>query len=142
MKAVDFKKYDEEKSELYFVIRGLEDNIKELKEGGPMKSPRKPNENAQKFKSFLKEIKGEKEEISEEKEEIVEEGEKPLQKEKDWPLPNQDIIDQLRENNFKIEKEMLNYKYLSSVGEKDYKRVKDKYAIAVNDISFLKDGEK
>ena len=34
---------------------------------------------------------------------------------------------------------MLNYKYLSDIGEKDYKRIKDKFTIAMNDISFLKE---
>jgi predicted restriction endonuclease len=62
-------------------------------------------------------------------------------KPKSWPLENQDIIDQLREENTKMEKEMFNYKYLSTIGEKDYRRVTDKLKIADNDLVFLKDSK-
>jgi hypothetical protein len=62
-------------------------------------------------------------------------------KPKSWPLENQDIIDKLREENTIMEKEMLNFKYLSTMGEKDYRRVTDKLKIADNDLVFLKDSK-
>ncbi|CAI2359505.1 unnamed protein product [Moneuplotes crassus] len=143
-KAADFKIYDAEKSDQYKIIKDLEDQLKDYQDG---KSPRKIAEakskaKAEEFKNFLSQVKGDsprKEKSKPSVEDQKESKEEQITKSKDWPLPNQDIIDDLREKNKEIEKEMLNYKYLATVGEKDLKRVKDKYKIAMNDISFLKD---
>ena len=62
-----------------------------------------------------------------------------LERDKDWPLKSQDIIDELRKCNLELEKEMLNFKYLYNVRENDFKRVHDQYTNSLNDITFLKE---
>lgn len=64
-----------------------------------------------------------------------------LERDNDWPLKSQDIIDELRQQNLELEKEMLNYKYLYNMRENDYKRVHDQYTNTLNDITFLKESK-
>jgi hypothetical protein len=127
IKGADFKRYDEEKAELYAVIRNLEGEIEQFKN-----NPRNRH-TSDLFKDKIRP----KKEMKAEKEGEDEEEKKPI----DWPLLSQNIIDRLRSEKTKIEKEMLNFKYLFSVEEQNYKRVSDRYKIAINDISFLRDGK-
>jgi low affinity Fe/Cu permease len=127
IKGADFKRYDEEKAELYAVIRNLEGEIEQFKN-----NPRNRH-TSDLFKDKIRP----KKEMKAEKEGEDEEEKKPI----DWPLLSQNIIDRLRSEKTKIEKEMLNFKYLFSVEEQNYKRVSDRFKIAINDISFLRDGK-
>lgn len=137
-------------SELYSIIRKLEDSLEKYKQGmtGTYGSPKKiPNKQAEEFKNFLKQAKGDtSERLSEEakqdpKETTPDKNKQTESNSKNWPLENQQIIDHLREENLRLEKEMLNFKYLSTIGEQDFKRVRDKLKIAEIDVTFLKDSK-
>ena len=147
LRAIDFKKYDEEKWDLFKVIRNLEANIAKLK--GSDKS-QNFNKQSEKLKSFTNQsqngnfdeksklLKSEDESAGEDDGENEGEGEKEI-KPVDWPILSQHIIDELREQKTKAEIEANNYKYLHTVSEQNYKRVNNKYTVLANDASSFKE---
>ena len=128
-------KYDDEKDELFKIIRQLESKI----ENSISKSPRKKNLQANELIKFISQVKGEETKKVENIERRLSSVASNLERDKDWPLKSQDIIDELRKCNLELEKEMLNFKYLYNVRENDFKRVHDQYTNSLNDITFLKE---
>jgi len=105
VEAANFKKYDDERVELYKIIRELESKTKDNK-----KPYYKKLSTADELVSFLQKANGTSLKSISEVENT--ESKEPIQKTDSWPMPNQGLIDQLRQEILNVTKEMLNYKYL------------------------------